>query len=654
MHTGGTAHLGHPADRFLHLFGGHQHQVRQLVDDHHHGGQLLHLGVAFAQGIEARQILDTPLGEHLIPLHHLIYGPLQRTGGLLGIGDHRDQKMGNAVIGRQLHHFGIHHDKAHLIRRGFIQQTDDQRVGANGFTGAGGAGDQHMGQAGDVADDAVAPDVLAHGKGHGTGVGGELSGLDHVPDPHGRYRLVGHLNAHGGDLAGNGRDTHTGGAQRQRNIVAEVGQLAELDALIQCKLISGHGGAVDHLTGVGVHAEGGQGSRQTLGIQPQLRAHLLMAIVGVLVQQRDGRIAIRFLTLRQFLFNGLADLGGGALHLCPDDLLPLFLRHRLLGGSRCGTCFRIGWVFCRSLRQRGIQHLCRRLDVTGTAGKQAGRGRLQHSRLPAGFGVRFGVQRNIDRGPLFPCLLGNGLCLYSFDRYFVLVIIFLIVPLGALLSPASHLLDQLRRFDLQGRQHSDQRQQNGEDQGYHTAEQRLRPHCQGAGDRTAAQQFLSVLPQRLDAFQRKGIVPAAQQQMQHHAQQYRQQQRTEGAQFHGAAPVVEQRDPGVQQRGSRQPVAIPEASLQRRGQKRQQNGIHIKISHQNTQRQQQAHNAADDTGLCVIGRRRRRGTALGRAFSFGIAAPRGSSGGFFLGCIGHDLPHLMALSSSVSSPTAQQ
>ena len=72
------------------------------------------------------------------------------------------------------------------------------------------------------------------------------------------------------------------------------------------------------------------------------------------------------------------------------------------------------------------------------------------------------------------------------------------------------------------------------------------------------------------------------------------------------------------------------------------------------ERQQQAHNAADDTGLCVIGRRRRRGTALGRAFSFGIAALCGSSGGIFLGCIGHDLPHLMALSSSVSSPTAQQ
>ena len=38
VHPGGAAHLGHPADGFLHLLGRHQHQVRQLVDDHHHGG----------------------------------------------------------------------------------------------------------------------------------------------------------------------------------------------------------------------------------------------------------------------------------------------------------------------------------------------------------------------------------------------------------------------------------------------------------------------------------------------------------------------------------------------------------------------------------------------------------------------------------------
>ena len=35
VHTRCAAHLGHSADGFLHLLGGHQHQIGQLVDDHH-------------------------------------------------------------------------------------------------------------------------------------------------------------------------------------------------------------------------------------------------------------------------------------------------------------------------------------------------------------------------------------------------------------------------------------------------------------------------------------------------------------------------------------------------------------------------------------------------------------------------------------------
>ena len=60
MHPGGAAHLGHPADGLLHLLGRHQHQVRQLVDDHHHRrhvGDVLPLGgdsVVLLQLLESR------------------------------------------------------------------------------------------------------------------------------------------------------------------------------------------------------------------------------------------------------------------------------------------------------------------------------------------------------------------------------------------------------------------------------------------------------------------------------------------------------------------------------------------------------------------------------------------------------------------------
>ncbi|MPM73362.1 hypothetical protein SDC9_120342 [bioreactor metagenome] len=75
--------------------------------------------------------------------------------------------MGNAVVGSQLHHFGVHHDKAHLVGAGLVHQADNERVGTNGFAGAGGAGNEHVGQPCDISHDAVSADILAHREGHG-------------------------------------------------------------------------------------------------------------------------------------------------------------------------------------------------------------------------------------------------------------------------------------------------------------------------------------------------------------------------------------------------------------------------------------------------------------------------------------------------------
>ena len=59
VHTGSTAHLGNPADGVLHLLGGNQHQVRQLVDDDNHLGQLLAVFLGFHNAVVGFQIPDT-------------------------------------------------------------------------------------------------------------------------------------------------------------------------------------------------------------------------------------------------------------------------------------------------------------------------------------------------------------------------------------------------------------------------------------------------------------------------------------------------------------------------------------------------------------------------------------------------------------------
>ena len=115
-----------------------------------------------------------PLREQAIAFHHLGDRPLQGAGGLFRVGDHGDEQVGDAIIDTQLHHFRIHHDQTHLVRGGAVEQGDDEGVGADALTGAGGAGDKQVGQLGDVPYHAFARDVLAHSKGNLGGVGAEL------------------------------------------------------------------------------------------------------------------------------------------------------------------------------------------------------------------------------------------------------------------------------------------------------------------------------------------------------------------------------------------------------------------------------------------------------------------------------------------------
>ena len=350
MDAGGTAHLGHAADGFLHLFRRHQHQIGQLVDDHYHAGQGLHALGGPGQTVELLQLLDAVFREGLVPLHHLEHRPLEGAGGLFRVRHHRDEQVGDAVVGSQLHHLRVHHDEADLVGGGFIQQGDNEGVGADGLTGAGGAGNENVGQLFNVADDVPAGDVPAQGKGRLGLVLGEVPGLDDVPDEDGGDMLVGHLDAHHGNFVGDGSDADAGGAQRQGNVVRQVRDLAELHTLIQHELVPGDGGTVDHVAGGGIHAEAGEGLRQAAGVVPQLSAGLGEILTPAGPQERNGRELVNILLRRQLLLNFRRDCGGLGRHLFRGVGLLLSGGHRLLrqgngswrgrGSRRGGRCGR--------------------------------------------------------------------------------------------------------------------------------------------------------------------------------------------------------------------------------------------------------------------------------------------------------------------------
>ena len=73
--------------------------------------------------------------------------------------------MRNAVVDAELDHFGVDHDELNLVRAGFIQQANNQRVHAHRFARARGARDEKMRQLGNITADGITRDVLADGEG---------------------------------------------------------------------------------------------------------------------------------------------------------------------------------------------------------------------------------------------------------------------------------------------------------------------------------------------------------------------------------------------------------------------------------------------------------------------------------------------------------
>ena len=361
MHAGGAAQLGHPADGLLHLLGGHQHQIGQLVDDHHNLGHLLHALGLGGVGVVTGQIPHPDLREGPVALHHLHHRPLEGARRLLGVGDHGNEQMGDAVVDAQLHHLGVHHDEAHLLRGGLVEQGDNQRVGTHRLARAGSAGDEQVGQLGNIAHHIAVADVPAHSKGNLGGVVPELTGVDDIVDIDRGDELVGHLDAHHGDLVRDGGDANAGSPQGQGDIVSQVGQLVKPHPLVQLHLVPGHRWAAGHIGDGSIDAEGPDGVGQAGLIGLELAGHVGARHACPLVQQRNRRILVgRRSPLLQFAGDVLGHLGRRLGSLLPLHLghsgLPLNLRHRRgRGGLRDGFQHRFRRLSCllRRLRRRG-------------------------------------------------------------------------------------------------------------------------------------------------------------------------------------------------------------------------------------------------------------------------------------------------------------
>src|ERR1035437_3840065 len=262
MDPRGACHLGDARDGHLDVGRRYEHQVGQLVNDHHdiaellrdddvvlaryddflvhfHGeavaaglhllllGQEREFGFTGRQGlvlgprVEGKNIADADAGEDLVALLHLVDHPAQGENNLLRVGDDRDDQVRQRVVLLQLDHLRVNHDEAELVGGEAVEQGTDDGVDADGFAGTGAAGDEQVRHFREVGDNGVAVNVFAQRQ-RDTGFDvAPFVGLEEVAHNHRSLDRVGHFNAYGA-LAGNGgQDVEALGFEGGREIVVQ-------------------------------------------------------------------------------------------------------------------------------------------------------------------------------------------------------------------------------------------------------------------------------------------------------------------------------------------------------------------------------------------------------------------------------------------------
>ena len=171
MDTCCTCQLGQTADRILNFSRRNHHKIRKLVHDDHDLRHLLrclfslrdpHIGNLF---VIFSKITYPIFRKSIVTAGHLGNSPVQRTGRFLRICDHRNEQVRDPVIYTELHHLRIDHDQTHLIRCSLIKDADDQRIDADGFSGAGCSGDKKMRHLGNICHYRFSGNILTCCKG---------------------------------------------------------------------------------------------------------------------------------------------------------------------------------------------------------------------------------------------------------------------------------------------------------------------------------------------------------------------------------------------------------------------------------------------------------------------------------------------------------
>ena len=186
----------------------------------------------FDRLVEAVEATHAEFCHQVIAPFHLGHEPVQGVGSLVHVGHHRAQQMRDVLIERKLHRLRVDQHEAQALGLVFVEQRQDHRVDAHRLARARRTAHEKVRELCQINHHRLARDVLAERKRQGRLARLEVDAADDFAqiDAQALRAAVGNLKPHV-RLAGNdGNDAHGGHGKRSREILADVFDLASLDA----------------------------------------------------------------------------------------------------------------------------------------------------------------------------------------------------------------------------------------------------------------------------------------------------------------------------------------------------------------------------------------------------------------------------------------
>ena len=135
--------------------------------------------------------------------------------------------MGNAFIDGQFEHFRINHDEPYIFRQRFVEQAEDHGINGNGLAGTGRAGNQQVRHPGQIGHHRLTADILAQCERQRRVRAVVFLRVQDLAQADDVAVFIGYLEPDD-RLAGNDiHDAHTDRRQRARDVLGQVGNLAD-------------------------------------------------------------------------------------------------------------------------------------------------------------------------------------------------------------------------------------------------------------------------------------------------------------------------------------------------------------------------------------------------------------------------------------------